>query len=709
MKNGKKFLLLFPLLLVIAVSLIITGRARSWTNDLTPPILSTSPVLSTTLASPTLLPAPTPPATSTSITLTCNDTNTGGSDCASISYNVTFYSSGYSVGYSGNTATYTTVPNGNVSQTFSTSVNISEVTNNPYVKINATATDGAGNSVSASYYFVFTHTISGNLFVDYNNNGIKDAGVDINYTGATIKLSGASSQTTTTDANGNYLFTNLAPGDYTVTLTNPTGYTSNYTNSLPNPCSVANLTANNTACNFSIAPYYSVTGTVFVDTNKDKLMDNGENGYTGGTSIIDIYSGTSGCTGMPKLIVTTSASTGIFKSGLNLTSGSYTVCYANKPSGYNMTYPVNGPPPSAQITLGKPGTTPACDVSSYNSGLSQPAAQCDANGDITGLNFGISNLIVWEQCVGADCSLIGGNTIPSTPLTSCSAGSYAIGTNNTSTSPGVYFGETPNPSSAISSTGWIAANPYGFSPVNPSVVRTSYGYIQTTLSQAGITAANGSLVDLSGTDSSQPYCAGGVGNCTLETNLPNGVYIANPTTNNGKDNPNSPNPPNDFVLNSYTFPTGKNYVILVNGDLYINGNILVPNGSTATFYVSGNIVVAPAVGEPTPTKCVPSTTQGGLSTGCGIEGFYSTDNQFIIQGVNNCASATKDLQLNIAGAVVINASDNPNNSSIITNQRDLCANDQFCPTYTITERPDMILNAPALIKHTNYTWQEVAP
>ena len=178
MKNGKKFFFIFPLLLVVAVGLIITGRARgAWTSDLTPPTLSTSPVLSTTLASPTLLPAPIAPATTT-ITLNCSDT---GSGCASVYYNVAFYSdSGYSKGYSGNSPTPTAAPT-----TTNISINISDIANNPYVKISATATDGAGNKTSASYYFVFGHNITGTVYYDsdHDYNGPSNPGsADSNYT-----------------------------------------------------------------------------------------------------------------------------------------------------------------------------------------------------------------------------------------------------------------------------------------------------------------------------------------------------------------------------------------------------------------------------------------------------------------------------------------------------------------------------------------------
>src|SRR4029079_15674882 len=43
--------------------------------------------------------------------------------------------------------------------------------------------------------------------------------------GVTVTLGGAASATTTTDANGAYLFTGLGAGSYTVTVGTPAGYT----------------------------------------------------------------------------------------------------------------------------------------------------------------------------------------------------------------------------------------------------------------------------------------------------------------------------------------------------------------------------------------------------------------------------------------------------------------------------------------------------
>ena len=72
--------------------------------------------------------------------------------------------------------------------------------------------------------------IGDTLFRDWNGNGVQDTG-DEGLPGVTVTLSGAASKSAVTDANGQYLFTGLAAGNYTVTvpaagsLGVPSGYT----------------------------------------------------------------------------------------------------------------------------------------------------------------------------------------------------------------------------------------------------------------------------------------------------------------------------------------------------------------------------------------------------------------------------------------------------------------------------------------------------
>ena len=94
--------------------------------------------------------------------------------------------------------------------------------------------DGKINSIDANLLLSYsaglistftgcnTNVISGTVFIDTNGNGVQDSG-ETEYTGnATIKLQNG--KTATKFGNGFY-FTEVANGNYTVTLTLPSGYT----------------------------------------------------------------------------------------------------------------------------------------------------------------------------------------------------------------------------------------------------------------------------------------------------------------------------------------------------------------------------------------------------------------------------------------------------------------------------------------------------
>lgn len=439
-------------------------------------------------------------------------------------------------------------------------------------------------------------------------------------------------------------------------------------------------------------PTYTVSGNVFVDANKNKKFDAGtEQNYAGGITItsVDSASGLSSGT-----VVVDNPSAGTYTVS-GLPAGSYTISYTSTlPTGYQMTYPVNGPPPSFTVSVG----TGNCSVGGSNS------AVCDspASGDITSLNFGMTNSLPWVQSGGggdirADSGFnpggsggLGGggtgasfnNPIPSTASLSCSGGAYTSVSSGAG-SPGIvytgngsaYFGQ-----GSASVNNWVAGgvtNPESFGPIGiGGIIKTSYAYMQSVAQQASITP-----IDLT-SDSS--FCSlGGLTNCRLSSSLPHNIYVTNGSlTLTGSGTPAS-----------YTFPSNQSYIILVNGDLNIQTQLHVPVGSTVMFSVSGNINVDKSVGE------IYS------STATDLEGVYSTDKSFIIQGINDCTVGA-DSRLNIAGSVIVNAA---LGGGSVQNQRDLCANNLYCPVFSIQSRPDFILNAPNFIKKANYTWQEAAP
>ena len=86
---------------------------------------------------------------------------------------------------------------------------------------------GPGQSgVNYNFGEVLPASLSGFVYVDANNNGVKDSG-EAPIPGTTVTLTGSNDQgaispiTTTTDGTGAYNFTSLRPGTYTVTEIQP--------------------------------------------------------------------------------------------------------------------------------------------------------------------------------------------------------------------------------------------------------------------------------------------------------------------------------------------------------------------------------------------------------------------------------------------------------------------------------------------------------
>jgi hypothetical protein len=127
--------------------------------------------------------------------------------------------------------------------------------------------------------FLFaSYTISGSVFYDINGDGIRN-GSEPGEAGVTVYLDANNNGvldpgevSTTTDASGNFSFTDLLPGTYNVREVVPPSSTQTAPSG---GAFVVNLTASSSGYAFGNVPP-PVTGTVYVDANDNGVLDNGE-------------------------------------------------------------------------------------------------------------------------------------------------------------------------------------------------------------------------------------------------------------------------------------------------------------------------------------------------------------------------------------------------------------------------------------------------
>ena len=161
--------------------------------------------------------------------------------------------------------------------------------------ISGTVTLNADNPVqeNINFGYVKKHAISGTVYLDQNRDKAKDGG-DIAQSGVTVKLvdaSGAVVATTTTDPDGNYSFTGLNDGTYTVQVdkTGPLASTeqtedpSGNGDSRSQAITFTRSDPDVTNVNFGYAEDYTVSGTVYYDKDRSETLNNGEPGFGGVT------------------------------------------------------------------------------------------------------------------------------------------------------------------------------------------------------------------------------------------------------------------------------------------------------------------------------------------------------------------------------------------------------------------------------------------
>jgi len=219
------------------------------------------------------------------------------------------------------------------------------VTNGVFLTQAATLPGGAGRhepgAGATATVAVYTRSVGGYVYADANNNGAKDNG-EIGLAGVSVALTGtdatghAVALTNATAADGSYLFTNLAPGIYTLTRgSTPSGYLdgketagSGFGGSVNNTALSAIISGvtisggsgqSGANYNFALIQPNSLSGLVFSDQNNDGIMNGGDFGIS---NVVVVLSGTSDWGSVSTTNNTLADGTYSFP---NLRPGSYTI------------------------------------------------------------------------------------------------------------------------------------------------------------------------------------------------------------------------------------------------------------------------------------------------------------------------------------------------------------------------------------------------
>ncbi len=315
-------------------------------------------------------------------------------------------------------------------------------------------------------------SISDKVFFDTNNNGIRDAN-EPGITGVTVTLYNASGipiVVTTTDINGNYLFDNLTPSNYTVGFSNfpsgliPTNNNTTITNDNSSGDTFTGLTPtitlgsaqNRTDVDFGLRSVRATLGNyVWIDSNGDGIQDPTEKGVPGVTvSLLYDANNDGDVADAGEDVPVTSMITNQNGEYLftNLLPGNYQVMFSTTPSGLSYTKQ-NTPGDNNDNTnsdfnlLGASGiynlTAGEVDLT-VDGGLYKPTASVGNyvwydnvthNGIQDATETGVGGVLVKLINAGPDNNIGGGDDVNISATVTGSNGEYLF----SNVAPGTYF------------------------------------------------------------------------------------------------------------------------------------------------------------------------------------------------------------------------------------------------------------------------------
>ena len=215
------------------------------------------------------------------------------------------------------------------------------------------------NNTQQDFGYRWTGSIGNRIWEDRDADGVQDSNepgisgrnVELRFTGCSA---GSTCPTTTTDTNGTYTFSNLAPRSYTVVVTSPPSgasrtYDADGTGSANQSTLTLGTNATNNNQDFGYRWFGSIGNQVWEDRDADGVLDAGEPRLA--SVLMELRY--TGCSAFSTCPTTTTNSLGQY-SFSNLGPRTYTVVVRSPPGGASRTYDADGTgsPNQSTLTLG---------------------------------------------------------------------------------------------------------------------------------------------------------------------------------------------------------------------------------------------------------------------------------------------------------------------------------------------------------------------